>query len=458
MLRTSIVTLLFVSAFVACGSDEGGMPREQGGSSDPSRAETARTNDTNPSETSEGSSMSPTSSPDVGSTLPATQPSSPGDGVCDGTENAATVPQDCSAVLGDGYCTHSEDHISAPGECLPPDVDFMGGSLDELRSYSANLEFGKLNIYGDLILSPLDGQVTLIVADFTNDGGEIVYTQGSCEYRDAPDLSILASGHVEIAGGIHLYGKTGSGTTSTSTCRQCNGRRGGTVRVEANTLAVRAIIETWGGGGSRFVTSGVSVGCDGGSGGDVILTATSRIDYGPHRFSTEGGQGGYQTHGSGTDGADGVTTWSAPEVSVTELEPNGSQSLAQPLAFANNITVHGTASETDDQSSQSSSSALSITFDPSTGIAPDYVEDIYTFDVTQSGSHVILGTTVTNSQTDIDIYLANAATGQLLAQSNGADGYEQIQTSVPVGTYIVLVSWVSGSPTNYSLSVRPYLF
>lgn len=386
------------------------------------------------------------------SNTPQDCPAAAGDSYCTHSENASTTPQDCPAVDGDGFCTHSEEFTTVPSDCPPPNVVFPGGTLSDLRAYSANLIFGDLTLAGDLRLSPSTVTATLNVVNFTTAGGRIRFTQSACDWSAAPSIAILASNDVTINDPIELAGKPGVRSLDTATCNECNGASGGDVSISAATIAINADIGVKGGRGSVYVLTTspmMQIGCDGGHGGDTSLVATSSIVLGPHNYQFVGGDKGTAPDGNGAEGLDGDLEWLAPSVTIAEDEPNATLFSAGSLAL-DPLTLTGSCSGTDDAATEGGSSALYVVFSDST--PRDFVEDMFAFRV-RSTSSVTFNLSTVNAGTDLDLYLfdANLST---VAESNAPGGNESISTTLSAGRYYVVVSWCCGGPaSNYSLSL-----
>lgn len=181
---------------------------------------------------------------------------------------------------------------------------FPGGTLDDLMALSADLTFDHLEISGKLVL-PTPSSETITVNSLTiKDTGSIGYTYSTCEYVSAPDITIQATGDVDIEGDIDLHGRSGTRVTGGAACNSCYGQNGGNAIISAANITVSANISTYGGSGSTFVFSGSpSSGCSGGNSGALQLTAKSDMDLSGANINANRGAGGYGGGSSGSNGA-----------------------------------------------------------------------------------------------------------------------------------------------------------
>ena len=100
----------------------------------------------------------------------------------------------CITLVACGGGSGGEPETGAGGGDV---VTFGGGTIDDLRALNGALTFGSLSITGPLQL-PIAGDEKLTVGDLTvTTDGSIGYEYSTCEYRDAPSLTIEASGDVE---------------------------------------------------------------------------------------------------------------------------------------------------------------------------------------------------------------------------------------------------------------------
>ncbi len=184
---------------------------------------------------------------------------------------------------------------------------FSGGSLDDLKALSPTLTFNQLVIDGELKLDEFDN-TTINATDVTiTDKGSVSFSQGLCDYFDAPNFFINATGNVIIDGNIRLDGKSGRSQLSSSTCNRCGGKAGGKVKIDAGSITISSIISVDGGSGSSFKIAGISgsTGCVGGAGGSIELNANN-IDLSDVQLENESGNGGFGSRSTGSDGATGT--------------------------------------------------------------------------------------------------------------------------------------------------------
>ncbi|MEZ4271079.1 MAG: hypothetical protein R3C68_06495 [Myxococcota bacterium] len=387
-------------------------------------------------------------------TTPEDCPVDAHDSLCTHDENAHTNPEDCPAVAGDGFCTHDEDHVGAPTDCLPPDVDFDGGNLTSLRRLSANLVFGNLRLLGDLRLtgSGTDDVVTIQAKNFSTQGGGIRVVRNDCDWNPAPSLVISASESVVINDPIDLSGRNGKRVAPGAQCNRCDGAAGGHVVVEAPVIRVNSDIRSTGGRGMTLNMEGnLIVGCDGAEGGSISLNATSELSLGQARMSTGGGEGGLGSQGRrGNSGSDGIIEWLSPRTQLSEMESNGSFSVAQPLPWGP-LTLIGQTGVDDDYVRQGTATAMYINFDA--GEDPDFVEDMFVIDVPEQ-TDISTSLHIDVPEADLDLYLFDAKFRRV-AQSNASSGDESFRAAVAAGRYYIVVSYCCGlSSSTYTLSVN----
>jgi hypothetical protein len=108
-------------------------------------------------------------------------------------------------------------------------TNFAGGTLDELKALSPNLTFDHLEISGKLVLPHYSNETISVNSLTITSSGSIGYEYSTCEYVDAPSITIDASGEVIIEGSISLYGRSGTRVISGATCNSCYGQDGGNV-------------------------------------------------------------------------------------------------------------------------------------------------------------------------------------------------------------------------------------
>lgn len=349
-------------------------------------------------------------------------------------------------------------------------VVFPGGSLAALRALDAELRFDELVVTGALVLAPSDGTVVLQVGRLqVSNTGSIGYDQGACSYAPPPDVWILAAGSVEIAGRIDLRGKFGTQTLVGSQCNQCQGVRGGELRIQARDIRVsdrsgidRDLIDVSGGWGStekmQVGSELYSYGCDAGDGGTIVLDADRLLDLEQARFAVDGGEGGFGNQGSGADGADGVLQWIARRTEVEEIEPNGSDSKAQRLLPVP-LVLSGAISFADD-ASEANYRYVSYPGQPN-----DRLEDLFSVQIPPSGPRGIrleARLEAALASADLDLFLIDPNTNEIVAQSNGPPGLvESFDVRVGSGSYLLGVSRCcppvvlpGPPPTAYALTLQ----
>jgi len=202
---------------------------------------------------------------------------------------------------GGGASTSTTDTTTGGGGT----TNFAGGTLDELKALSPNLTFDHLEISGKLVLPHYSNETISVNSLTITSSGSIGYEYSTCEYVDAPSITIDASGEVIIEGSISLSGRSGTRVTTTATCNSCYGQDGGNVSMSAETITVTGSINNYGGSGGTLVYVGFpSSGCSGGASGNTSLMATT-IDLSGGAVDTRAGSGGYGGGGSGATGAAG---------------------------------------------------------------------------------------------------------------------------------------------------------
>ncbi|HJL17383.1 MAG TPA: hypothetical protein RMH99_17070 [Sandaracinaceae bacterium LLY-WYZ-13_1] len=370
----------------------------------------------------------------------------------DGCSNDGDRFVDCDDFDCDEFCADGTDAGTPDGGPTgPPDVDFAGGTLEDLRAESPSLEFGRLRIDGGLRLDPGDASFTLDVEELEITGaGSITYAQSECSYRPAPDVSIVASGAVLIAGRIDLSGKRGSRTTTSASCRSCSGVDGGALLVEGDTIEVDAAISTRGGAGSQLVLTGGSIGCDGGDGGDLLLRATNDLTAtGAAALVHRGGEGGPGSLGDGSDGRAGDLEWTGYPIDAVEIEPNGGpESMYVPSRW---VTIRGHVSETD-------SASASRPFEAVLPSVTDRIEDLYSVSPPSSETGLTCFTLRTDSSTtDLDLHLFRTRSTRI-ESSTSSGGYERVSFEFTSSDRHIWVgvSWCCDTPpSDYTLTIEP---
>jgi MYXO-CTERM domain-containing protein len=153
----------------------------------------------------------------------------------------------------------------------------------------------------------------------------------------------------------------------------------------------------------------------------------------------------------GSDGEAGQLDLVAPDIVVAESEPNGSAARAQELLLAP-LELSGFVNSGDDAAE---ANPVFVNF-IQPGPPPDRQEDLYEIEVIENGLAVVR-LDIQNSSTDIDIYLLDGVTGNVVAQSNDPAGAsESFQVGVSPGTYFLGVSWCCDTPgSNYTLGFGP---
>lgn len=194
---------------------------------------------------------------------------------------------------------------------------FSGGTLDDLKALNAGLVFDHLEISGKLQLTR--GSTATITANSLTitDSGGIGYQYSTCDYFDAPEITLKVADALVIQGDIMLNGRSGTRVSSGATCNSCYGQDGGDVTITAGSLAISASIQNHGGSGSTSVTAGAgSSGCSAGNGGAIQLTAAT-MDLSGAEIETYGGRGGRGTSfgspSNGRNGDPGTVTLAAEE-------------------------------------------------------------------------------------------------------------------------------------------------
>ena len=206
---------------------------------------------------------------------------------------------------------------------------FSGGDIADLQAVCPNLSCGILVIDGVLTLGPFDDLALGVTSLTVTAQGGITFSQSDCQYADAPNVAITASGAVDIRGDITLLGKRGSRALASATCRSCYATNGGALEIDADSIAVAGRINLDGGGGGSLVFSdGSSSGCGGGGGGRLDLVA-SLLDLGGADIVTNGGGDGSGGFSDGSPGAQGSVALDAGEIRMHggAIDTDGNLSL-----------------------------------------------------------------------------------------------------------------------------------
>lgn len=345
---------------------------------------------------------------------------------------------------------------------------FPGGTLSDLRALNPNLTFRDLIFAGALRLQPADGSAVTIIADniTLGPGGYITFEQTDCNYAAPPSVTLRATGTIRLdGGGINLAGKGGSDTSSSSSCYQCGGVRGGNLTLQAASVLVaettQAYIHVNGGNGARnYVGSGVYAGCPGGAGGTLTLSGSAAVTVGARtELDVRGGIGGVGLGGGGNgpDGATGTTAFTGAVAVLHEhrfsngVEANALVQNVLPLTYQR-FDVRGTVNLADDNAQRGQTGQVIINY-PSTN---DFCEDLFVLVVT---APTTLRLTLSSpGPGDLDLHLVSRSLTQLLASSSGATPNEAITWAAPVGTYVACVTWsdgntIAGAPQAYTLAV-----
>ncbi|MEL6340143.1 MAG: hypothetical protein AAFQ65_09550 [Myxococcota bacterium] len=192
-------------------------------------------------------------------------------------------------------------------DCPPPSFSATDATLDNLRAVSPDLVFDRLTITGELDLGNPRGREVYILANSISFGSnsEISWSQGTCDYFDAPDLVLEAVDTAELIGYIGLRGKSGVSSLSSATCNDCTGTDGGSLVVSATNIRLAGLHDLAGGQSSNsrvtFPGGSVTVACDGADGGALELLAQNEVEV-ASRAIQNGGKGGLGEFGSDDDG------------------------------------------------------------------------------------------------------------------------------------------------------------
>ena len=351
---------------------------------------------------------------------------------------------------------------------------FNGGSINDLRAVSPTLVFGDLTIAGKLWIPEAETNVTLNVRNLYLNA-EIEVAHPTCKpFSSAPDLTINASGDVVIDAVIDLVGHSGDALAEPpeyTACNDCYGKDGGNLTVSASNIYVNKRIDTSGGWGVNYVWGNtgyplyqaIRMGCSGGDGGNITLKATGILNISPGGadLDLEGGEGGtgtpYNGGANGTDGNDGVLSWSGATITVAE-DPGGTTGElnmyyynAQWLDYKK-LTLSGIVGKNEEADHRGNTGTFAATFP--NGFT-DYIEDFFCLHLKQY-STIKLALSPANSSADLDLYLINSTLTNIIAQSNGASGSESITSPIlSPGKYYVGVSYADDGlniiNVNYTL-------
>jgi hypothetical protein len=293
----------------------------------------------------------------------------------------------------------------------------------------------------------------------------------------APDVNIIATGNVVIDGskgieaGFLLSGKHGDDESDYTTCHDCNGVRGGNVTIQAAEIRIGetrgGIIDVHGGYGARYQTAcGDYVGCNGGNGGTIKLSASGRLVIGPKtRVSFSGGDFTSVSSGSACIGADGTINLTGAPVKIYEnsdvsnghLKQNHTFYCVHDLMTYQRFTIYGSVNQADDVADKGQPGSVTINYgNPVT--ATDFCEDLYVLDLKSAAAISIKLSSA--GVGDLDMFLLSFDLTQILGQSNGPTSSESITYSAGAGMYVVCVSWSDGQvaanePQPYTLEVGP---
>jgi len=248
----------------------------------------------------------------------------------------------CITLVACGGGSGGESETGAGGGDV---VTFGGGTIDDLRALNGALTFGTLSITGPLQL-PIAGNEKLTVGDLTvTAGGSIGYEYSTCEYRDAPSLTIEASGDVDLGGDVLLKGRSGTSVTSGATCNSCYGRDGGNLNIESGgDIVITARVRNGGGGGASIRSPGFpSSPCSAGDSGNLTLSADGSISLDGAEIDNDAGRNFDNDYGvSGT-----ATLSAANEFKMIggSMRTTGTLSLTASMADIHGPVYYGTLNE-----------------------------------------------------------------------------------------------------------------
>lgn len=224
-------------------------------------------------------------------------------------------------------------------------VTFSGGSLDELKALSSSLTFDHLEITGALKL-PFYSSDTITVNTLTiSSTGSIGYSYSTCEYKDAPSITIIADDDVKIDGEILLHGRSGTSVTSSATCNSCYGQDGGDISITSGSnININGRIMNGGGGGASIRYVGYpSSACSAGSSGNLTIRATGNIALNGSAIDNMAGRNFDNDYGS--SGAAVIRTDSQFTMSGGSISTTGSLNFQANLADISGPITYGTLTE-----------------------------------------------------------------------------------------------------------------
>jgi hypothetical protein len=202
----------------------------------------------------------------------------------------------------DGSSPNSPNNPNSPGT-----TTFSGGTLDALKALSPTLTFDDLQITGTLTLPLYTNAVITANKVTVTSTGRIGYSYTTCQYVDAPSITINASGDVVFEGEISLTGRSGTTVTESATCNSCYGQDGGNVTITGNTITVSGKILNYGGAGaSTHWSFGGSSPCSAGGSGNLKLAATTTMNLSGAGIANTAGK-----NFEGTAGKSGTATITA---------------------------------------------------------------------------------------------------------------------------------------------------
>jgi hypothetical protein len=170
-------------------------------------------------------------------------------------------------------------------------VTFDGGTLEELKAINPSLSFDNLEITGGLTL-PFYSADTITANSLTiRAGGLIGYSYSTCEYRDAPSITLNVANDVIIEGEILLRGRSGAIISSGASCNSCYGQDGGDVGITAGgDITVSGRINNYGGAGASIHYVGLpSSPCSAGASGNLSLNAGGNMSFNDATIDNDAG-------------------------------------------------------------------------------------------------------------------------------------------------------------------------
>jgi len=339
------------------------------------------------------------------------------------------------------------------------DYTFTGGTIDDLRAVNSTLTFNNLMISGILEIPASETNVALTVNDLTFDAGVgksgVLVVHTNCRYRNAPNLTVNATGNVIIRSRILLKGKDGAASLSSAACLRAKGTNGGDLTINASKIDIDARIATTGGNSSTssLVVGGqvIRTGKIGGDGGNINLNATGQLTLtSAGILEIDGGSGGFGND-SGTqtkarNGYDGELIWKGAPINVTEAStsPNIFYSNAQPVTYET-LTLKGQVGYRDDPASRGNDGVISVTIEKNNiniKIA-DIIEDLYEINLKLT-KNISITLTSQDTSANLDLYLFRIVGTSItvVASSNTESGIESISHSLlPDGKYYLGVSY-----------------